>query len=241
MCPPSADADGPGAAGVVGAGGQGVVRPFAEAPADRVDRRQVENVESHPGDIRQPSLGVLERSGAVGIGGARPGEHLVPGAEAGALALDHDPQGAVVGLAAAAVGVARHQMRQLGIERRVDPWGLVAVAADQLGTVAEAVGVGPLGPSCGRADELGPLEQLARDVLSGLRLLGQLVMPRGERIDPRQHGVFLPAQSVDRKPAGPGVVAQRRHRHLLPLPAAGSPVQDDGGRGCRAPRRRYRP
>ena len=49
-------ADGPRAAGIVGAGVERVVRALAGGDADRVDRRQVDDVEPHLGDGRQ-SLG----------------------------------------------------------------------------------------------------------------------------------------------------------------------------------------
>ena len=52
--PPSCGADRPRRAGVVGPGGQGVVRALAVGRADRVDRRQVEHVEAHRGDGGQP-------------------------------------------------------------------------------------------------------------------------------------------------------------------------------------------
>ncbi len=47
-------ADRPGDAGIAGAGDEGVVGALAEGAADRVDRRQVDDVEAHLGDRRQP-------------------------------------------------------------------------------------------------------------------------------------------------------------------------------------------
>ena len=52
--PPSARADGPRAARVVGPGVERVVAALAVRAADRVDRRQVDDVEAHVGDGGQP-------------------------------------------------------------------------------------------------------------------------------------------------------------------------------------------
>ena len=82
-------ADGPRAAGVAGVGLLDVVRPLAERRADRVDGRQVHDVEAVVGQI-------VEARGHVGQrAGARPrtrraGEQLVPGGEQGARRIDGD-------------------------------------------------------------------------------------------------------------------------------------------------------
>ena len=57
-----------------------------------MDRRQVEDVEAHRRDVRQPRLDVGERAVASGLGRSRAREELVPGAEARALRVDHDRQ-----------------------------------------------------------------------------------------------------------------------------------------------------
>ena len=56
-------ADAPRAANVSGLGLRGIVLALAECPADRMDRREIEYVEPHPGDPRQLGLNVPE--GAV--------------------------------------------------------------------------------------------------------------------------------------------------------------------------------
>src|SRR5947207_8244225 len=92
-------ADGPGAARVVWAGIQSVVGAFAEAPADRVNGGQVEDIEVHRRDVRKPRLDVLERPVPAGLGRAGAGEQLIPGAVTGPHPLDDDAQSAVVNLA----------------------------------------------------------------------------------------------------------------------------------------------
>src|SRR5688572_33335219 len=86
---------------------------FAMAVTDRMDRRQVEHVESHPGDVGQPLLAVLERAVPARLRARRAGKHLVPRGIARPLALDHDRELLVVGRRGAPVGVARGERRRL--------------------------------------------------------------------------------------------------------------------------------
>ena len=58
VCPPSGAADGPRAAGVVGRRRGRVVAALALGHADRVDRRQVQHVEAHRGDVVEAVDGV---------------------------------------------------------------------------------------------------------------------------------------------------------------------------------------
>ncbi len=85
--------DGPGRAGIVRPGEQGVVRALAVLDADRVDRRHVDDVEAHGRDGVEALGGGAEGAGGplagvvVADGAFGPGEELVPGAPAGELAL----------------------------------------------------------------------------------------------------------------------------------------------------------
>ncbi len=118
--PAALRADGPGTARVVGSGVERIVGTLAEALADRVDRGKVENIEAHRGHIGELRLHVAERAVAAGFGGGRSGEHLVPRAIAGSLALDEDAQRPVVRPTAPAVGEMGHGDGELGVERRPD-------------------------------------------------------------------------------------------------------------------------
>src|SRR5690242_8924222 len=78
-------ADRPGRAGVVGSGGQRVVLALAVGVADRVDRREVDDVEAELLQPWQLGLYALETTP-----GSR--EQLVPGAELGQGPVDLDAQ-----------------------------------------------------------------------------------------------------------------------------------------------------
>ena len=76
-----------GAAGVVGAGDEAVVAALAVGLPDRMDRREVENVEAHRLDRRQAADHVAEGAVPAGIIGDRAREQLVPAGEPGGLAI----------------------------------------------------------------------------------------------------------------------------------------------------------
>ena len=69
--PPSARADAPGAAGIVGSGGERVVWALAEASADGMNRRQIKHIEAHLADIGQPFLDILEGAVTARLRGGR--------------------------------------------------------------------------------------------------------------------------------------------------------------------------
>src|SRR5918996_5907186 len=85
-------ADGPGAAGVVLIRMQSAILALAMTPPDRMNRRQIENVEAQRCDIRQPPFAIFESAVPVRCRRARAREHFIPGAEAGAFAVDDDGQ-----------------------------------------------------------------------------------------------------------------------------------------------------
>ena len=90
--PPSAEPMAYGEPGSVGSRLEGVVAPLAVRPPDRVDRRQVDDVESHRRDVGKPPLGFGEGRGGrplrIAALGAR--EQLVPRTEPSALAVDDE-------------------------------------------------------------------------------------------------------------------------------------------------------
>ena len=79
--PPSVDADGPRAAGVVGPGVERVVAALAGGVADGVDRREVHDVEAHGRHRGEACDGAPEAA-------LRAREQLVPGAHERPLAVD---------------------------------------------------------------------------------------------------------------------------------------------------------
>ena len=78
--PPSAAADGIGAAGIAVGRGHRVVAALAVGVADRMDRREIDHVKAHRRDIRQPRDAILEGAVLAGRLALAARHHLVPGA-----------------------------------------------------------------------------------------------------------------------------------------------------------------
>src|SRR6202044_2246235 len=109
-------ADGPGTADVAGLRFERVVRPLAVDAPDRLDGREVDDVEAHPGNVRQARFDVLGVSLPRRLRGGGAGKELVPAAEARALAIREYLQCGRIG--ETAVRMALHQASALGIERK---------------------------------------------------------------------------------------------------------------------------
>ncbi len=112
-------ADRPGTADIVGRGAHGIVFTFAKRLADRMDRRQIEHVESHRRDVGQPGDAIFERPMDAGSRCARAREHFVPGAKLSPSALHGDAQFFAIGHRPTPVGVLRHQCRQFIRQREL--------------------------------------------------------------------------------------------------------------------------
>ena len=69
---------------------QRIVAALAVGLADRMDRREIEHIESHVADARQVADHVVEGAVAVRIVAHRAGEDLVPARESGGFAIRLD-------------------------------------------------------------------------------------------------------------------------------------------------------
>ena len=216
-------ADGPRAAGIAGRRRQRVVAPFAMRLADWMDRRQIDHIESHVGDVRQPRFGFAERAAARRIRrhGAR--KHLVPRAESRADGIDDAREHALVDGRGAAIRPRVHQRAQrriLAPPRRARPAARrcagcrrfraggdrrVCAVRTPFGEPWQGDGL----DRTARLNQLRALEQLARDVLAGIGFRDQAFQPRSEAIDPRFDRVFVLAKLGDRERRVPAIVVAR--------------------------------
>src|SRR5262245_55524853 len=85
-------ADGPGATDIVGAGRERIILPFAKCVADRVNRRKIEDIETHSSDVGQTVYTVAQCAVRPRRTREGTGKQLVPSAKARFGALDVDPQ-----------------------------------------------------------------------------------------------------------------------------------------------------
>ncbi len=214
-----ARADRPGGAGVLGAGGQGVVGALAVDLADRVDGRQVDHVEAHRRDRRQ-ALG----GGAEGPGGDPPGlgvegralgagEELVPAAEQREAAIGERAERALDG-DEVAQRVVQHDLPEV--------LGLQLCQPGRRG--AAAVGGGLEGALDERALVLvGAGAELVALTLEQQPGLGehQVDVDAGRHLDP---GVVLPGRPRVGPPLhleGPRALGVRRHPGLVAVRGVG--------------------
>ena len=203
--------DRPRASGVAGLRDGGVVAPLAVGDPDRVDRRQVDDVEAQLGQPRELLLHAGEAPE-----GAR--EQLVPRADAGPLAVDvhlvRRRPPALVPLGAAG--------QRLGHGRRGGGGGALghgarrAHRADRLGHRGAVARAQPPG---GVLDQDRSLLELALEVLlAGRQLALDLVPPRRVGVHPGLDLEAVAAQRDRGERPRPPVRAELRHR-LLQEPA----------------------
>src|SRR5581483_6995127 len=182
-------ADRPRAAGVALLRPLGVVASLAVRVPDRMDRREVEDVEA---ELRKAwQLLAHSREAAP-----RAREELVPGAEAREDAVDVD--------------VARGGRRLL---RAVAGGGRERVVHRELLPLEQHRALGEL------ARELG---------LPAGDLAAQLLLERGDPVDPGLDAEAPEPGPVDHEGAAPEVVAERLERRLRPARRARPPVADGG-------------
>src|SRR5438067_13798852 len=144
-------ADGPGASDVVGRRLERVVLSLARGAADRMDRRQVDDVEAQLFDVGVHPRGIAERAVAPRRSG-RAREELVPGAEDGALALGEDAQFLRMTDGEAAMRVSPRRIREPRIERNRDggrrlPGSKLLLGLAQARAMGRPGGACPAGPA----------------------------------------------------------------------------------------------
>ena len=201
-------ADGVRAAGVAVLGGEAVVLALARRRADGVHRGEVDDVEAHGGDGRQPLGRGAQRAGAPDAGlfvvagalGAR--EDLVPRAEQRELALDE--QGVCrAGADHLAERVAREPVVQVGGGRERGG-GRGALGRCRAGRATAwctrlRLALGQCRPE-GPLEHPGALLEHQLGVDAGLDLDRRVVHPRGPGVGPALDPVGPPAGPVGDAP-----------------------------------------
>ncbi len=187
--------DRPRAARLSGHGGEGVVLPLAEGAGDRVDRREIEDVEAELLHVPEPLLQLPEGAVPARLRPPGPGEQLIPAAAAGLLPVHGDAQLAPVpGGGRSPAGPVHPALQR------------VAVRARLLDREARSETVVPQRPQ--------------RDLRPPLFPLGAEHQGAGHRVvavreEVRLHGDLLPGNPLDREP--PAV-------HLRPDPLDHHPL-----------------
>jgi len=103
-------ADCPRTARIIRPGDKTIVLPLPVGATDRMDRREVQNVEAEFGDVWEPRLAVPERSVPTRFWGTGAREQFIPRAEARAFTVDNNAQDARV-LSHEGTGIGSAQSR----------------------------------------------------------------------------------------------------------------------------------
>ena len=231
-CPPSATADGPRAAGVVGPGGEAVAAALAVGGADRVDRRQVHDVEAEVGDVAQVLDGALSPPKLRGNSSY----------QAACPARGRSTQSGCGGATTTAGRRARRRPARRRRRRRPPPAGPRACSSSRRTPSAAArrrffaLAPGDLGREV--LEDARALLQLELDVLPGGRLHLDLVAPGGVAIGPRVDHQLVEPDGRRRDRTRPPVVVARAA--AAPTPSCGRPCAATApghraGRGRRPP------
>ncbi len=236
-------ADRPRGAGIAGRGGQRVVGALAVGEPDRVDRRQVDDVEAELGQPRQLRLDTAQPAP-----GAR--EHLIPGAEPGPQPVDLDRLRLVQGDPAVALLHRARRRAQLLAQRDV------VLGAGGDGGVLELLrrrarsapgwrrgGPGALGGGL-QQDDRPRTARRERSCWPAATLRCELVAPGAEHVGPGLDRVLPAPWTVDRELARPAHTAevgvdpvQLGLVPLLVVRARGSGRRRGSARGRRGTRR----
>ena len=218
----------PGAPGVLAARAGRVVLPLSSGPADRVNGREVDNVEPHARDLRKKLLALSERALPARFTRAGAREDLIPCAEKGLLPVDHQGERPFIDGLDAPVGVSFHERREfLAHGERDRPLPIA---------FAERVCKGPQGLAIPLRYPLRCLFYEARTyleinayVLPGTEFLLEVFLPRAEAVDARLQGIMPEADLLDRKKPLPPVVGQGLHGHFVPFLFPLFPKPEDRG------------
>ena len=220
-------ADGIRAARIVRPGGQGVVRAFAVTAADRVDRREVQHVEAHVLDHRQPRMHIVEGAVTGRIVGDRTRKQFIPTGELRQLPFDVQRVLGAEAQIGTMIGLG-HQLGATLVQKQRDlldfeQTGQFMVQRRQL--FAQL----PFGAFGGLLDLVAPFLQLQADRHPGRVFFLQLITEAGELIDPGFDTKHITALARDTELALPAVIAQVGHDFALPgLVTLGTPAHAHG-------------
>ncbi len=221
-------ADGIGAARVVRAGLQAVVRTLAMLAPDGVDRREVQHVEAHVADRWQTLVHVAEGAVSIGVIGLRAREQLVPAGELGQRTFDIQRIDraatavlARVGRGHGCSGFRRQQQRHAFVfqVRRAQP----------VQQVVEDRAVLALGARYGLLQQQPALFQLQLNRHAGGVLLRQLVAIAFEHVPPGLDDELVFGHLGRGELALPVVVAEQLQSRAAPVALAFLAPTDGGG------------
>ncbi len=201
------------------------------SPPDGVNRGKIKNIETHPGDVGQKGLAVLERSRPSLPGGAGAGKHFVPGTEPGLDRLHHDPELALVDSGPFLLRGPLCRGGKTLIQGRIDAGGFFAGGTKDLHRLLErsCILLRCFGDQV--LQELRPDQKVNGNALTRRDLLGQALAPGEKPVDPGLNRIGIDPRSLHGESPLPAVVESLPHGDFDPLgnpfPAIKEPRRQD--------------
>ena len=194
-----------------------VVTPFAVAGANRMDRREINDIEAHRLGVIDTRQALAECRTRVRLALRRAGKKLIPSRKGSPLAINPHRMERLCDGGQRPVGINTHQSTERGIMREV--MGLLRIGNPHRGsTFFQSLAVRSLSSAGGcRFDEGSTFQNLALQITkSGSEFFLQLVLPGKKYIPPRLDRVFPRALGGDAESGRPPVVRHRAHRRFVP-------------------------
>ena len=203
--------------------GQGIIRPLARGNADRMDRREVDDVKAHRLRVIDAAKALAECRAMIGMALGRAGEELIPCGKARTLTIDTHTLKGRIGGGEGAIGPLGHELSQSSIGTGGKQSGGIGSGSDSLGMSEEFLGRGILaGARGGGADHQGSFGGFRRKRGgSPLHFLADLLDPGKEGVAPGLDSPLGESDSACGEGSRPAVVANRTHRGFVPLPGSG--------------------
>ena len=201
-----------------------VVAALAVRAADRMDRRQVDDVEAHGRDVGQPPRGLGEGRGRRAASDRDPASAGTARTRRRTRARSRSTTSGSSGERVAKrrsgwrrAAASSASPLERGDPRRLRARALERVPARRAGGARRRPASALLGPGQRRLHEQAALLDLDRHGHAGLALALQPLAPRPERVAPRLDRVGVPAVAEQLDVPRPAVVVDRAHRRLAPL------------------------
>src|SRR6266478_2094477 len=178
-----------------------------------MNRREIENVKSHLGNICKPFNAVAERTMFVWTNRARTGKHLVPRAVARLLAIYRDTELFVIRRRSARISISAHQGRQFGAPcNRCYRLAAYARKALQLRRgLGQFLQVASARSVRGGLDQPCSHSRSHRNILARFEFFDGIATPTLKWIYPRLDSVGIRSQVLHIKLSLPTVIHERTH------------------------------
>ena len=203
------------AADIARLGAQRIVAALAVGRADRMDRREIQHVETHGADRRQTPDHVGERAVARRIVGGGARKHLVPAGEPGLRPIDIERNLRCVPAGEWPFVGGTHCVPRLIRKQQSQP----AAAPIERQPICDAQQVGTHLTQRARRDRLQHVSaflDLQCDGLSGFMLGGQIVAEGAPEIPPCLDGEAMTADPLGAEACLPAIVHDRVHCDTMP-------------------------